>query len=78
MCCFNTNTLRESRSVGVSETYICGNTIKHAKRSRPAAQEAFLLQGVEAKLGESPQVQTRAKGEGGKQTNFYCMTSSFT
>lgn len=68
--CFNKNTLSESRSVGASEIYPCGNRIKHAKRTRSAIHEAFILQGVGAKLGENSQVQTGGKGEKGKQTSI--------
>lgn len=68
--CFNKNILSESRSVGASEIHPCGNIIQHAKRTRPAIQEAFLLQGVGAKLGEPSQVQTGGKGEKGEQTSM--------
>lgn len=68
--CFSKNILSKSRSVGASEIHPCGNIIKHAKRTRPAIQEAFLLRGVGAKLGETSQVQTGGKGEKGEQTSM--------
>lgn len=49
---------------------LCGNIIKHAESTRPAIQEAFLLQGGGAKLGETSQVLMGGKGEKGEQTSM--------
>lgn len=57
------NILSDSRSVGASETDPCANTVKHAKRIRPARWEVFPLWGVRAKQGMSSQAQMGGKGE---------------